>query len=76
MRSLVHQWGATRVHERVAAYSEWLTETDIPKLCLYAEPGVLNRERDREYIEHTFAITKMVNLGDGLDYLQEDHPPP
>lgn len=63
-----------RVHEKVAAYSEWLSETEIPKLCLYAHPGILIRDEDVTYIENNLDNTTMVDLGEGLHYLQEDHP--
>ena len=63
-----------RVHDKVAAYNEWLIQTDIPKLCLYAEPGSSIRDEDVEYIDRNFTDTKMVNLGAGLHYLQEDQP--
>lgn len=63
-----------RVHDKVAAYSEWLLETEIPKLCFYAHPGILIQDEDVEYIESNFANTTMVDLGEGLHYLQEDHP--
>ena len=63
-----------RVHEKVAAYSEWLTETEIPKLCLYAHPGVLISDEEVTYIEHNFANTMVGDLGEGIHFLQEDHP--
>jgi len=63
-----------RVHDKVAAYSDWLTESEIPKLCLYAHPGSVLQEEDVEYIERNLANTTMVDLGEGLHYLQEDHP--
>lgn len=64
----------TRVHDKTVAYSEWLEETQIPKLCLYAHPGALIQDEDIEYIENNFTSTTTVDLGDGMHYLQEDHP--
>ena len=63
-----------RVHDKVAAYSDWLTQTDIPKLYFYAQPGMINWNEAVEYIENNFSNTTMVDLGEGLHYLQEDHP--
>jgi haloalkane dehalogenase len=63
-----------RVHDKVAAYSKWLTETEIPKLCLYADPGAIIRHEEVSYIERNFANKTMVNIGEGLHYVQEDHP--
>lgn len=64
----------TRVHDKIAAYSEWLTETEIPKLFFYAHPGAIIQDEDIEYIESNFTNTTMVDLGEGIHYLQEDHP--
>lgn len=63
-----------RMHDKVAAYSEWLLETEIPKLCFYAHPGILIQDEDVKYIESNLGNTTMVDLGEGLHYLQEDHP--
>lgn len=58
----------------VKAYSEWLSQTDLPKLCFYAHPGGIIKEDGVEFIKKNFPNTKMVDLGKGLHFLQEDHP--
>lgn len=63
-----------RVHDKVAAYSKWLSETDLPKLCFYAHPGGLIREDGVEFIKNNFPNTKMVDIGDGIHFVQEDNP--
>ena len=63
-----------RVHEKVEAYSKWLTGSDIPKLCLYAHPGGIIKEEDVRYIKNNFPNTKMVDIGKGIHFLQEDSP--
>jgi len=63
-----------RVHKIIAAYNKWLTESDIPKLCLYAHPGAIIKEKEVEYIKNSFPNTKMVDIGKGIHYLQEDNP--
>ena len=63
-----------RVYEKVAAYSEWLKESDIPKLCFYAHPGGLIREDGVEYIRKNFPNTKMIDIGEGIHFVQEDNP--
>jgi len=63
-----------RVHEKFVAYNKWLTESDVPKLCLYAHPGAIIEEKGVEYIKKNFPNTKLVDLGEGIHYLQEDHP--
>jgi len=62
------------VHKIISAYNKWLTETNIPKLCLYAQPGAIITENDVEYIKNSFPNTKMVDVGEGIHYLQEDNP--
>ena len=62
------------VHDIIASYNKWLTETNIPKLCLYAHPGAIIKKKEVAYIESHFPNTKMVDIGKGLHYLQEDHP--
>lgn len=62
------------VYEKVAAYSEWLKQSDIPKLCFYAQPGAIIKKADAEYIKNNFPNTKMVDIGEGLHFIQEDNP--
>jgi len=63
-----------RVHEKVVSYNKWLTESNIPKLCFYAHPGAIVREDGVEYIKSNFPNTKMVDIGKGIHFLQEDNP--
>jgi len=63
-----------RVQEKVVAYSKWLTESEIPKLCIYAHPGAIIREDGVEYIKSKFPNTKMIDIGKGIHYVQEDNP--
>jgi len=63
-----------RVHDIIAAYNKWLTETDIPKLCLYAHPGAIITEENIEYVQKNIPNTKTVDVGEGIHYLQEDNP--
>lgn len=62
------------VSETVQSYHSWLKKTDIPKICFYAEPGLLIQREDLKWIAKNFPDTKTVSLGRGLHYLQEDHP--
>lgn len=55
-------------------YHNWLTKTDIPKICFYADPGVLIRTKDIPWIEQHFPNTRTVYLGKGTHFIQEDHP--
>jgi len=62
------------VYDIITAYNKWLTETEIPKLCLYAHPGAILKKKEIEYIVTSFPKTKMVDVGKGIHYLQEDNP--
>ena len=44
------------------------------KLCFYAHPGAIIREETVEYIKKTFKNTKMVDIGKGIHFVQEDNP--
>jgi haloalkane dehalogenase len=63
-----------QVHEAMMSYSKWLKESDLPKLCLYITPGVGFQSVDRAVVENEFKNTKMINLGEGNHFLQEDYP--
>ena len=62
------------VYKIIDAYHHWLKESGVPKLCLYAHPGAILMEKHVEYIRQNFPNTKMVDLGKGVHYVQEDHP--
>lgn len=60
------------VVEIVGAYSQWLTQTPIPKLFINAEPGILIAGPVRDYVR------SFPNLSEatvpGLHFVQEDSP--
>ena len=62
------------VHAIVAEYSLWLQQTPIPKLLLHATPGGLIPAPTVEWCRANFPNLETVDLGEGLHYLQEDHP--
>ena len=62
------------VFKIIDAYHKWLQESEVPKLCLYAQPGAIISERHINHIKENFPNTKMVDIGKGLHYIQEDHP--
>ena len=61
-------------YDIIKSYGEWLKETNIPKLFFYAHPGVILQEKDVEYIKNNFSNIKMVDVGKGLHFIQEDNP--
>lgn len=62
------------VAAEVAAYGEWLYETEIPKLMFWATPGAFMPEPVVDYIRANASNVTEVFLGEGRHYLQEDHP--
>ena len=58
----------------VERYHGWLLTNDLPKLFFWAIPGALVRpETAQWYIKNLNNVTA-VSLGEGVHYLQEDHP--
>jgi len=60
------------VHDIVAGYSAWLTESDIPKLFVNAEPGSILVGAQREFCR-TWSNQQEVTVA-GMHFLQEDSP--
>ena len=60
------------VHDIVAGYSTWLTESDIPKLFVNAEPGSILIGAQREFCR-TWSNQQEVTVA-GTHFLQEDSP--
>ena len=60
------------VHDRIAAYSTWLTTASLPKLFIAAEPGVFIAGRIKE-LANSFPNQHRIVV-EGLHFLQEDHP--
>ncbi len=58
----------------VASYHEWLQKTEIPKICFYADPGMLIRIEDVPWIKAHFPNITMVDIGKGTHFVQEDNP--
>jgi haloalkane dehalogenase len=65
---------ATIATEAMKAWSTWLAESSIPKLCFYVTPRIAIKEKDVKIIRETFKNTKMIHLGEGLHFIQEDYP--
>jgi haloalkane dehalogenase len=62
------------VTEIVGAYNGWLQETELPKLFFHATPGALNQPPVVEWVRAAFPNVELVDLGEGIHFLQEDHP--
>jgi haloalkane dehalogenase len=46
----------------------------MPKLLLWAKPGAIIKEKNKDRIKNEFKNVKDVYVGKGKHYLQEDHP--
>ena len=64
----------TVVSAAIQSWAKWLAENNLPKLCFYVTPGVAIKEKDVEAIKKNFKNTKLVHLGEGLHFIQEDYP--
>ena len=62
------------VNEAVLKYNAKLVEWDIPKLLFYAEPGAILPKPAVEWCEVNLKNLTSINLGEGVHFLQEDHP--
>ena len=62
------------MHAIISGYSDWLRETDLPKLLFYADPGGIIREDTAEWCRENMPNLETVSIGDGIHYLQEDNP--
>jgi haloalkane dehalogenase len=63
-----------KVAAAVASWNKWLMTTEIPKLGFYVTPGVAIKKKDVEIINKNMKNVKMVDLGKGLHFIQEDYP--
>ena len=62
------------VHKIVTEYNRWLQETELPKLLFYANPGGLINASMVDWSEANLKNLETVDFGQGIHYLQEDHP--
>lgn len=60
------------VVDTIAAYSHWLTQTNVPKLFVQAEPGAMITGSRSEFVRTFPNLTEVTVTG--RHYLQEDSP--
>ncbi len=58
----------------VEAYREWLTRTEVPKLLFHGNAGVAIKDAEVAWCRENLSNLEVVDLGDGIHYLQETHP--
>jgi haloalkane dehalogenase len=59
---------------RMSAFGQWLRRTELPKLFLYAEPGMVINSTVRQEILANVSNLTAVPLGAGRHFLPEEHP--
>lgn len=62
------------VHAVVADYNHWLQQSDLPKLLFTATPGAIINSDAAEWCRRHLRSLTVCDLGEGIHYLQEDHP--
>ncbi len=60
--------------EAIDANFAWLQQSDVPKLILHATPGAILPPPALEQYMSVLSNVTTVDLGEGIHYLQEDHP--
>jgi haloalkane dehalogenase len=55
-------------------YASWLKRTELPKLLIWAKPGLITQEKDVEWARQNLKQLKTAYVGEGLHFLQECHP--
>ena len=61
-------------HDIITAYNAFMEETNIPWLYFYSTPGVMATPEGADYWTARAKNIETVYIGDGLHYVQEDHP--
>jgi haloalkane dehalogenase len=62
------------MHSEISQNYEWFQTVSIPKLFLYAEPGVIFNNTNAAEIKDRVANLDTVFIGKGKHYVQEDEP--
>ena len=62
------------VSEVISDYNQKLQESEIPKLLLFAKPGSLIDEKAVEWCKQHLINLKVVDIGEGIHFMQEDNP--
>ena len=58
----------------IKAYGEWLTGTQLPKILFHGSPGIIIRTQELAWCRENLANLHIVDIGDGLHFIQEDNP--
>ncbi len=62
------------MYTEISQNSEWFQTAAIPKLFLYAKPGMILKAADVAEIQEQVSNLEAVFIGKGKHYIQEDEP--
>ena len=62
------------VTEIVKTYNKKLQQSELPKLLFYATQGILISTPMVEWCQKNLKNLKLINIGPGIHYIQEDNP--
>jgi len=62
------------ITEVVETYNKKLQQSELPKLLFYATPGILISTPMVEWCQKNLKNLKVINIGPGIHYIQEDNP--
>ena len=62
------------VNEIMLNYRNKLQESELPKILFYASPGLAIDSEKVEWCKHNIKNLKVVDIGEGLHFVQEDNP--
>ncbi|KAK3658691.1 hypothetical protein LTR56_001562 [Elasticomyces elasticus] len=62
------------VYDIATRYHDWLLRCEVPKLLLWATPGILVKPEQAQWYLENMKNVEGVDLGAGLHFLMEDHP--
>ncbi len=62
------------IYDMQMAYMDWLQRTEVPKLLIHGDPGLLMSPESAAWYRDRLPRTETANIGGGLHYLQEDQP--
>jgi haloalkane dehalogenase len=66
--------GPKDVVELISNYSKWLSQTQLPKLMLFAVPGFITTISTVQWARDNLSNLTLVDVGDALHYAQETKP--
>ena len=58
----------------VEDYNRWLRKSNVPKLLVHGDPGILVPKPVVDWCMQNLSNLKIVNIGPGIHLLQEDNP--